>query len=96
MDDLRITSHEIAGDIVSLGPEVKGFSVGDRVTAYLAIACGTCYVCRAGRTNICANRITLGYELDGGFASFIKIPGDAIVEGKGLDSGGDVCLRPVV
>jgi L-iditol 2-dehydrogenase len=82
IDAPRITGHEFAGDVVALGSAVGGFSVGDRVTAYPMIACGTCYVCRSGRTNICANRITLGYELDGGFATFVKIPAAAIAKGN--------------
>jgi L-iditol 2-dehydrogenase len=78
----KITGHEFAGDIAALGSHVSGFSVGDRVTAYPVIACGKCYACRAGRSNICTDRITLGYELDGGFANFVKIPADAIAKGN--------------
>jgi L-iditol 2-dehydrogenase len=78
----KITGHEFAGDIAALGSQVSGFSVGDRVTAYPVIACGKCYACRAGRSNICTDRITLGYELDGGFANFVKIPSDAIAKGN--------------
>jgi L-iditol 2-dehydrogenase len=90
IDAPRITGHEFAGDIAALGSGVKGFSVGDRVTAYPMIACGSCYVCRSGRTNICANRITLGYELDGGFATFIKIPAIAIAKGNLIKLPDDV------
>lgn len=46
------------------------------------IACGSCYACISGRTNICVNRITLGYELDGGFAEYVKIPSEAVRSGN--------------
>ena len=78
----RIIGHEFAGDIVALGAAVGDYKVGDRVTVYPTITCGECYACRAGRANICVNRITLGYELDGGFAEYVKIPATAVLNGN--------------
>jgi L-iditol 2-dehydrogenase len=78
----RIIGHEFAGDIVALGENVKGFFPGERVTAYPIIACNNCFACREGRTNICVNRITLGYELDGGFAEYVLIPATAVANGN--------------
>lgn len=74
----RITGHEFAGEIVEVGREVTGYRVGERVTVYPVLFCGKCYACRRGRKNICLNRITLGYELDGGFSEYIKIPEKAV------------------
>jgi L-iditol 2-dehydrogenase len=42
------------------------------------IPCGTCYCCRSGRKNICLTRPTIGYQFDGGFAEYVRIPGEAI------------------
>lgn len=70
----RIIGHEFAGDIESIGSEVDDFKVGDRVTVYPVVACGKCYACMMGRSNICIRRPTIGYEYDGGFAEYIKIP----------------------
>jgi L-iditol 2-dehydrogenase len=78
----RIIGHEFSGDIESIGSGVDDFSVGDRVTVYPVIACGKCYACMMGRSNICIRRPTIGYEYDGGFAEYIKIPREAVVSGS--------------
>jgi L-iditol 2-dehydrogenase len=78
----RIIGHEFVGEIVELGADVKQFEVGNRITIYPMIPCGVCYVCRAGRKNICVNRITIGYEIDGGFSQYVKIPAIAIEAGN--------------
>lgn len=78
----RIIGHEFAGDIVEVGTEVKGFFLGERVTVYPMIACNNCYACKQGRSNICVNRITLGYEIDGGFAEYVRIPAAALANGN--------------
>ncbi len=80
----RITGHEFVGDIVELGKNVDGFAPEDRITVYPMIPCGTCYACRSGRKNICVNRTTIGYEIDGGFAQYVKIPSAAIKAGNVL------------
>lgn len=78
----RITGHEFAGDITAIGDGVVGYEVGERVTVYPMLACGECYVCKEGRTNICVNRKTIGYEIDGGFAQYVKIPAAAVKNGN--------------
>lgn len=52
----RVPGHEPAGIIAELGADVRGWSVGDRVTAYFRLVCGECYYCRTGHTNVCSNR----------------------------------------
>ena len=74
----RITGHEFSGTIERLGSHVKGYQLGQRVSVYPMLYCGHCYCCREGRTNICVNRTTIGYEIDGGFAQYVKIPKRAI------------------
>ncbi|MBI4245054.1 MAG: alcohol dehydrogenase catalytic domain-containing protein [Planctomycetes bacterium] len=78
----RIIGHEFAGEIIEIGKGVNEYKAGERVTVYPVLFCGECYACRAGRKNICLNRITLGYELDGGFAEFLKIPRKAVEDGN--------------
>ncbi|HEU5160481.1 MAG TPA: zinc-dependent alcohol dehydrogenase [Streptosporangiaceae bacterium] len=43
-----ILGHEAVGTVEALGPEVRNFSVGDRVVIPSTIACGRCVYCRAG------------------------------------------------
>jgi threonine dehydrogenase-like Zn-dependent dehydrogenase len=52
----RVPGHEPAGIIAEVGSEVRDWSVGDRVTAYFRLICGTCYYCRTGHSNVCINR----------------------------------------
>jgi L-iditol 2-dehydrogenase len=70
--------HEFSGTIAEVGPEVDGLSKGDRVTVEPIIPCGNCYCCNSGRENICLTRPTIGYQYDGGFAEYVRIPEDAV------------------
>jgi L-iditol 2-dehydrogenase len=80
----RIIGHEFAGEIVALDTDIEMFRPGDRVTVYPMIPCGDCYVCRSGRKNICVNRTTIGYEIDGGFSQYARVPSAAIQAGNVL------------
>ncbi len=51
-----ILGHEVAGTVVECGADVEGFRPGDRVTVMPLLPCGTCPLCRMGRTNICLNK----------------------------------------
>ncbi len=70
--------HEFSGTIAEAGPAVEGLRVGERVTVEPIIPCGSCYCCRTGRENICLTRPTIGYQYDGGFAEYVRIPEDAV------------------
>jgi L-iditol 2-dehydrogenase len=55
-----ILGHEIAGDIVEVGKNVKTLKVGDRVTVEPQYGCGTCEFCRQGLVNLCAAKVVPG------------------------------------
>ncbi|MCU1570817.1 MAG: threonine dehydrogenase [Naasia sp.] len=82
VDGPRIIGHEFFGTISEIGPGVTGYDLGERVVVYPIIACGHCYACQAGRENICVNRRTLGYEIDGGFAEYVTVPAAAVQGGN--------------
>ncbi len=70
-----VIGHEYAGEIVEIGPDVEGWSVGDRVTAEpSAIVCGTCRYCRTGSYNLCPERRVQGYWVNGAFAEYTVMP----------------------
>ncbi|MGG1573450.1 zinc-dependent dehydrogenase [Fictibacillus sp. NRS-1165] len=77
-----IIGHELVGTIVEVGLEVKDFSKGDRVAVMPVIPCRNCYYCLNGRENVCANRTAIGYEFDGGFAEYVRIPTAALEAGN--------------
>lgn len=66
--------HEFAGEIVELGSEVKGLSIGQRVSAEGHITCGHCRNCRAGQRHLCRNTEGIGVNRPGAFAEYISVP----------------------
>jgi L-iditol 2-dehydrogenase len=76
-----VIGHEIAGVVEACGNSVDGLVPGDAVSICPVIPCGVCYACRRGMDNICMNRSAIGYEFDGGFQEYVRIPGIAIRQG---------------
>jgi len=76
-----VIGHEIAGIVASCGSSVEGFNPGDAVSICPVIPCGVCYACRRGMDNLCMNRSAIGYEFDGGFQEFVRIPEIAVRQG---------------
>jgi threonine 3-dehydrogenase len=66
--------HEFCGEIVECGSEVRGFSIGDRVSAEGHITCGVCRNCRAGRRHLCMNTVGVGVNRSGAFAEYLCMP----------------------
>lgn len=74
-----VPGHEISGVIEEIGPEVKDFQIGDRVSSLIYDPCGECEFCKSGRENLCMNKRTYGELLNGGYAEFIKVTERSIV-----------------
>jgi threonine 3-dehydrogenase len=66
--------HEFCGRIVECGSEVRGFEIGDRVSAEGHITCGVCRNCRAGRRHLCMNTKGVGVNRPGAFAEYLSVP----------------------
>jgi L-iditol 2-dehydrogenase len=77
-----IIGHEFAGVVVQAGDGVRNFAVGDRVCMDPVIPCRACSYCKAGLENVCQNRQAMGYEFDGAFAEYIRIPAIALESGN--------------
>ena len=69
-----VVGHEYAGEVVDMGQEVRGFSVGDRVSGEGHITCGYCRNCRGGKTHLCRNTVGVGVNSSGSFAEYLVIP----------------------
>ena len=69
-----IPGHEPVGVIAALGEGVEGFRTGQEVALCPILACGACFFCRRGYRNRCPQRVTLGYEEDGGLAEYMLVP----------------------
>jgi D-arabinose 1-dehydrogenase-like Zn-dependent alcohol dehydrogenase len=71
----RIIGHEICAKIVEVGAGVTNLSVGDIVTSYFYMNCGTCKYCLSNHEPLCENLGGyVGRECDGGYAEYIKLP----------------------
>lgn len=79
----RILGHELSGTVAELKSDVAGVEVGNRVTMYVVLPCGTCTYCKKGRANLCETRTTMAYQHDGAFAEYMAVPRQA-VENKQL------------
>ncbi|MEO8558315.1 MAG: alcohol dehydrogenase [Rhodospirillales bacterium] len=66
--------HEIAGEVVAIGPDVKSVRVGHRAVVYPWIGCGQCAICQSGDEVLCATPRQLGTRKDGGYADYVMVP----------------------
>jgi len=68
-----IPGHEMSGQVVETGSNVKNIAIGDHVVADVVSACGHCYPCSIGRKNVCENIKARGSHMDGCFCEYIVI-----------------------
>ena len=70
-----VMGHEITGVVDEIGDGVQAELLGRRVSLETyGYVCGACRFCRAGRTNLCPTRRSIGVHLDGGFAEYVVAP----------------------
>ena len=74
----QVIGHEIAGEVVEVGSDVAGWSVGDGVQVIAAIPDGTCEECRRGRMTVCLHQKSMGYQFPGGFAEYMIVPREVL------------------
>lgn len=80
----QIIGHEIAGEIIEVGNDTSGYSVGDRVQIIAAVPCEECWACKAGKQGICINQTSMGYQYPGGFAEEMIVPA-AVLKANGVN-----------
>jgi L-iditol 2-dehydrogenase len=68
-----VLGHEIVGDVVEIGADVRGFAVGDRAVAAHHVPCGVCHFCCRGSESMCAAFKTSNLD-PGGFAEYVRVP----------------------
>ena len=75
--DPLILGHECAGEVVSVGPEVKNVKPGDRVVMEPGIPCRKCWYCKNGRYNKCPDIVFMATPPDhGSMVEFMAWPAD--------------------
>jgi L-iditol 2-dehydrogenase len=72
-----VLGHELAGEVVEVGPDVKDLKPGDRVALEPGVPCRKCSFCKSGRYNLCATVPFMGTPpTDGAFREYITWPAD--------------------
>lgn len=77
-----VLGHEFSGEVVDVGQGVTRFKCTDRISVDPVVPCRACAYCRIGMENVCLNRQAIGYEFDGAFAEYLKIPAVALEAGN--------------
>ncbi|WP_256003918.1 zinc-dependent alcohol dehydrogenase [Pedobacter deserti] len=73
--ECKIMGHELAGEVVEVGPEVKNVKPGDRVVIETLLGDGTCDWCRVQQYNLCPNLYNVRMEtVSRAFAEYLIGP----------------------
>ena len=72
----QVMGHEFCGEVVEVGRNVQGLTVGERVTAMPFAACFACPACVKGEYHLCYNAggHAIAYGLPGAFAEYVRVP----------------------
>jgi L-iditol 2-dehydrogenase len=69
----RVLGHEIAGEIVKVGKDIKEFKIGDRVFVSHHVPCNECRYCKKGYHTVCETLKRTNFD-PGGFSEYLRVP----------------------
>ncbi len=70
----HVPGHELAGEVVATGAQVRRRKTGDRVTVPFCLGCGRCHQCLVGDQQICDAYYQPGFTGWGAFAEYVALP----------------------
>ncbi len=69
----RVLGHEIAGEIIKKGKNIKNFKIGDRVFVSHHVPCNECRYCKKGFHTVCETLKKTNFD-PGGFSQCVRVP----------------------
>ncbi|HET9596583.1 MAG TPA: alcohol dehydrogenase catalytic domain-containing protein, partial [Anaeromyxobacteraceae bacterium] len=69
----HVPGHELAGEVVAAGPDVRRWRPGARVTLPFVCGCGACPECASGNPQVCDHQFQPGFTHWGSFAEYVAI-----------------------
>ena len=69
----HVPGHELAGVVEAVGPEVRRWAPGARVTVPFVCACGDCEQCAAGNEQVCDRQRQPGFTHWGSYAELVAL-----------------------
>jgi NADPH:quinone reductase-like Zn-dependent oxidoreductase len=75
----HILGNDVAGEVLSLGSDLPGIAIGQRVMLSPGVSCGRCAMCLSGADNVCRSYRLLGAQIPGGYAEKVVCPAANLV-----------------
>jgi alcohol dehydrogenase len=69
----HVPGHELAGEIVATGKNVRRWHCGERVTLPFVNGCGACPQCISGNPQVCDHQFQPGFTHWGSFAEYVAV-----------------------
>lgn len=79
-----VLGHELAGEVIKVGANIKNFKKGDRVFSTHHVPCNSCYYCFKGHETACEYFQKVNNHSPGGFSEFLKVTGKSVESGTFL------------
>ena len=68
-----VLGHEVTGEIVKVGADVRRYKIGDRIFVSHHVPCNSCRYCLEGNHTVCQTLQATNF-FPGGFSEYIRVP----------------------
>ena len=76
----HISGSDISGEVANMGEPSSDLAVGQRVTVSPGMSDWQCEFCLSGEDNMCRNYKIIGYDVNGGYAEYVSVPKENVIE----------------
>lgn len=88
--------HELSGEVVELGEDVTGLTLGQLVTIEPQVVCGECYPCRHGKYNLCEKLKVMGFQTTGTASTYFVVDAAKVTPlPAGMDAKTGAMIEPL-